>query len=222
MQNRLSNARVCARLLKRPLATPQGLQKPARREGGGRPPSALRPLPPPRPHGAPPPSPTRCHHPPLRRCSATSQGSWYGAEALCRTAWRRCGGGGSVSSECRGCAVRCEPSQVWGARRARAWQRPRLRLSSREAGCPLPLTAKACGEGPLSPSHHPHGGERPAGALLDRPLWGPEPAAHPGGATLLPQRRRRGGRRAASFRNGCRSHPRPGASLGAGPRPPRC
>lgn len=145
-QRRFSNARFCHRLLTRPPAAPQRLQRPelraqAERPAGGKRcvPSASRagraPCPHPRgaavprpgparrPHRAPPPSLTRRRRPPLRRCPVTSQGSWLGAEAPCRTVWRRCGGGGSVSQECRGCAVWYEPSQVRGACWARAWKR---------------------------------------------------------------------------------------------------
>lgn len=117
-QTRFSNARVCHRFLTRPPAAPQRLQQPQlrplveRSAGGKQPvPSASRsgrascPHPrgararhdPHRPHSAPLPSPTRRRRPPLRRYPDTSQGSWLGEEAPCRTAWRRCGGGGSVS-----------------------------------------------------------------------------------------------------------------------------
>lgn len=89
----------------------------------------------------PPPAPRRLRaerspqagprRPPLRRCAATPQGPG-GRGALCRTAWRRCGGG-RVPQQCRGCAVRSERSQVRGTRGARARQRPRLRRSPWEA-----------------------------------------------------------------------------------------
>lgn len=87
------------------------LRAPATTSAPQRPPllSAARPRPP----GARQRSPaTRRRRAPLRRRSAASQGSWPGAEALCRTAWRRCGGAGSASWGCRGRAVRRELSQV--------------------------------------------------------------------------------------------------------------
>lgn len=82
----------------------------------------------------------RHQRPPLRRCSAASAGSWRGAAGRpvaaqrCRTAWRRCGGGGGVSRARRGCAVRREPSQVRGGRAEAA---PLPRFSRRAAGGPL-------------------------------------------------------------------------------------
>lgn len=82
----------------------------------------------------------RHQRPPLRRCSAASAGSWRGAAGRpvaaqrCRTAWRRCGGGGGVSRARRGCAVRREPSQVRGGCAEAA---PLPRFSRRAAGGPL-------------------------------------------------------------------------------------
>lgn len=84
-------------------------------------------------------------------------------------------------------------------------------------GCSLLLTPRARGEGPPSLSRHRHGGKRPAGASPERALRGPQTPALPGGATLLPQRPRRAGFRAAVIPNGYRSLSRPAASLGARP-----
>lgn len=134
-------------------ATISAPQRLLRKAGRGRLSSAPRA---PAPSGARQRSPTRRRRPPLRRCSAASQGSWPGAEGLCRTAWRRCGGGGSASWGCRGCAVRRELSQV------------RVCRASREAGRPLllPRRAAASSKALLRAAR----GARPAGTLPDLPL----------------------------------------------------
>lgn len=101
-------------------------------------PAAQRPLP------LPAPGPSRAlaalthpaSPPPTQALRGHLAGVLLGAEAPCRTAWRRCGGGGNVSWGRRGCAGRCEPSQVRGTRPAGACPGPRCRRSSQGASRP--------------------------------------------------------------------------------------